>query len=266
MLSRIRVIALASLVLLAAAVASGCGGSDSTASGETGASAGGEAEFTWQKPASKDDSIGYETLKASEVESLANAVASSYDLPQTLTVEGVNGVGAPEYLTGTGSIAFPYGFAAQISEAVAYANAEGSEAELGEQEKELVDLFLEHEIGHLLIASYELPTSGSEENSANEIATSLLLQAKTGAQQAAGAGIFLATFSNRDEPAQLVKYTEAHALEPPQVFEIVCWAAGSSKRSFKEVNEIGAVGVQGCQGEFEQMSQRVGEDLDPHLK
>ena len=82
----------------------GCGGSDSSSSssGETKAAAApptGEVEVRWQEPASEADELGDEMLKASETEMLAKTLAETFQLPNPLTVKGVNGIGGGPFYT-----------------------------------------------------------------------------------------------------------------------------------------------------------------------
>ena len=250
--------------LLIAAVAAGCGGSDSSGSEEGAA---GELRVTWEKPASKSDQLGYETLKASETELLAETLAKTFQLRDPLTVEGVNGTGqGPSYDSEDNSITLPYGFAAVVSEAVVASNSLAKKREQRERVAAVNDLIFEHQLGHALTTAYELPVSGKEEDTADEIATILLLKEKTGAQYGADAAIFLANFSNAQKPPVLGDYVNAHALDLEHALKILCWVAGSSKQALKEVAGIGAIGVGNCPQEFEQVSDGVTQELSTHLE
>jgi hypothetical protein len=263
MLSPGRSAPIASLVAVLTILASGCGGSDSTA-------ASGEAvQVNWQKPVSSSDEIGYETLQAGEMELLAKTVAKTFELPETLTVEGVNGSGrGPAYDPDENSVTFPYGFAAMTAEAVQGSAPGASKQEVAERVKEIDELILAHVFGHALISSYDLEVgSAGEETEADEIGTLTLLRTATGAKNAAAASIFFADFTNRSEPVELVDYTQDHALDLAPSIDILCWVAGSSKQAHNEIVETGVLGgAQQCPGEFAQMSKRIGKQLDPHLE
>lgn len=266
MLSSGRAALLAFLLVVAAAFA-GCGGSDSTASGESEASVAGGAPITWQKPASKGDQVGYETLKESETELLAETLANTFQLQEPLTVKGVNGTDqGPSYDPEDNSITLPYGFAAIVSEAVQSASGGVSKREQDERVAAVTDLIFDHELGHALIAGYQLPVSGEEEDFADEIATILLLKSETGAEYGTDAAIFLANYSDSQEPPVLGNYVSAHGLDLEHALDILCWVAGSGKQALKEVEEIGAIGVETCPQEFEQVSDKVTRELNPHLE
>ncbi len=262
-----RVALLAFLLLLLAIASGGCGGSDSSASGG-GERSGGDLQIAWQKPASRSDQTGYETLKASETELLAKTLVQTYELPDSLTVKGVNGSGhGPSYDPEENSVTLPYGFAAQVFEAVNSSSSLSSKREQSERVAAVSDLILEHELGHALIADLDLAVPAKEEDAADEFATILLLEQKAGAKHAADAAIFFANFSDAQEPAALKDYVEAHALDLRHALDILCWAAGSSKQSLKEVAEIGAIGdAANCPTEYDHLSEQVARALGPHLK
>lgn len=262
------------LGLLAALVAVGCGGSDSSSSSSEKTKAAarptGEVEVKWQEPASEEDELGYEMLKASETEMLAKTLAETFQLPNPLTVKGVNGVGGgPFYNPEDNSITLPYGFAALIFGVLAEGNPEASEYELGERIGAVNSFIFEHEFAHALIANFELPVLGGEEDAADSIATVLLLKATEGAGYAAAAAAFWADFSGRQEPPAIADYADNHSLDLQRTFDILCWVAGSSEASFEEVAELELLPesrLATCPGEFEQLVNSIGQELEPHVK
>jgi Putative metallopeptidase len=268
-------LAIALLVSLGALVA-GCGSSDSTSSTEPSdtaaaiATSGGQVTVTWQEPESEVDQLGYELLKASETKYLAEALAKAFNLPNPLVVKGVNGVGGgPFYDPEHNSITLPYGFAALIFEVLVNGNPEASEEELGERVGAVNSFILEHEFGHALIANYDLPVLGKEEDAADAIATALLLKAEGGAGYAAAASAFWADFSGRQEPPAVSDYADAHSLDLQRAFDVLCWVAGSSEQSFQEVAELEALPesrLAGCPQEYEQVVDSITQELEPHLK
>ena len=268
-----RVPCLSMFLVLAALLVAGCGGSDSSSSSSEETEAArpaGEIAVTWQEPASEEDEFGYELLQASETELLATTLAKTFALPNPLTVKGVNGIdGGPFYNSEDNSITLPYGFAAVVFEVLAEGNPEATEEELGERVGAVNSFILEHEFGHALIANYDLPVLGKEEDAADSIATVLLLKATEGAGYAAAAAAFWADFSGRQEPPAIADYADNHSLDLQRAFDILCWVAGSSEQSFKEVAELEALPesrLAGCPGEFEQLVSSIGQELEPHVK
>jgi Putative metallopeptidase len=256
-----------------AALGAGCGGSGSSSSTarEAGANSGsGRARVVWQEPAREEDAVGYELLQASESEEVANALAKSFELPHPLLVRGVNGIGGgPFYNPEDNSITLPYGFAALVLELESRSNPEISPHELGEKAGAVNNFILAHEFGHALIANFELPVLGKEEDAADSISTALLLHVPGGAEYATDAAYFWADFSSRQEPPALADYADAHSLDLQRAFDVACWVAGSSKRSFEEVVELEVLPesrVESCPSEYAQLVNSIEAELKPHLK
>lgn len=282
-------IGLPAALLILTLIVTGCGGSggsseetkaladtESAEPSESGedteaAEAGGpQVRVVWAEPKTQEDQLGYELLQASETKTLAEALAEGFRLPNPLTVKGVNGIGGgPFYDPEDNSITLPYGFATLVFQVLQQGNPEGSETELGERVGAVNSFILEHEFGHTLIANYDLPVLGKEEDAADAIATALLLKAEGGAGYAAAAAAFWADFSGRQEPPAVADYADSHSLDLQRAFDILCWVAGSSERSFEEVAELEALPedrLASCPSEYEQVVDSIAQELEPHLK
>lgn len=262
--------AIAALAVLPLILFSGCGSSSSSDSSDEEGPPRGVVTVAYQKPAGKEDQIGEELLVASETKAVASALAKTFELPNPLTVKGVNGLGSgPFYNPEDNSITLPYGFAALVYKLEAESNPEESEYEIGERIGAVNSFILAHEFGHALIANYELPVLGKEEDAADAISTVVLLNVPNGAQYAASAASFWADFSNRQEPPAVLEYADQHSLDLQRAFDILCWTAGSSEQSFEEVAELEALPesrLQTCPAEYEQLAGSMEKVLRPHLE
>lgn len=259
--------------VVAVLLSSGCGsGSSSGTGGSTESSnpSAGKVRVVWQKPASAEDATGYELLTASGTKAVATALAEAFELPHPLLVRGVNGIGGgPFYNPEDNSITLPYEFAALVLEVESSSNPEIGPEELGEQAAAVDNFILAHEFAHALIANFELPVLGREEDAADSIATVLLLGVPEGAAYAADAAAFWADFSSRQEPPALVEYADVHSLDLQRSFNVLCWVAGSSKRSFEEVAELGVLPesrLETCPEEYAQIVASIEQELKPHLE
>jgi putative metallopeptidase DUF4344 len=192
------------------------------------------------------------------------SLAEAFELPNPLLVRGVNGIGdGPVYYEEDNSITLPYGFAALAFEVGANSNPESSPEELGEKAGAINSFILAHEFAHALIANFELPVLGKEEDAADSIATALLLQVPEGDAYAADAASFWADFSDRRNRPPWVDYADVHALDLQRAFAILCWVAGSSKGSYEEVAELEALPesrLESCPEEYEQLAS---QGVDP---
>jgi Putative metallopeptidase len=261
------------LTLLAALLGAGCGGSgsSSTTDGAAGVSSGGgEVRVVWQPPETGEDALGNELLQASETKNVAASLAEAFELPNPLLIRGVDGIGGgPFYNPEDNSITLPYGFAALIFEVESSSNPEIDPEELGEQAGAVNTFILAHEFAHALIANFNLPVLGKEEDAADSIATVVLLQVPEGPRYAADAASFWADFSGRQEPPALADYADVHALDLQRAFSVLCWVAGSSERSYEEVAELEALPesrLESCPAEYAQLVDSIEQELKPHLK
>ena len=97
----------------------------------------------------------------------------------------------------------------------------------------------------------------------------LLLTVPNGAEYDAVAADFWATFSGRQEPPAVVEYADQHSLDLQRAFDILCWTAGSSEKSFTEVAELEvlpASRLEACPSEYRQLSGSMDQVLKPHLE
>jgi hypothetical protein len=273
--------ALSALVLLGGCGSGSGSGSDSSASSDSSSSASsaatetpapprGEVKVVYQPPVGGENRLGRELLEASETKAVADGLANTFELPNPLVVKGVNGVGGgPFYNPEDNSITLPYGFAALIFKVESQSNEGESEYELGERIGAINSFIFAHEFGHALIANYELPVLGKEEDAADAISTVLLLSVPNGARYAASAASFWADFSGRQEPPAVVEFADQHSLDLQRAFDILCWTAGSSQLSYEEVGELEALPpsrLETCPGEYEQLATSFKAEVDPHLQ
>jgi hypothetical protein len=281
---------------LALAVA-GCGGGSSSSSSsgsstsstasaaDTGSGSGGEAETTadpsssegtgeikavWQKPRGEENKVGYELLKASETRYLAKSLASAFELPNTLTIKGVNGFGGgPFYNPEDNSITLPYEFTTVVLGVIAQSDPEESQYEWGEAVGAVDSFILAHEFAHALIHNFELPVLGREEDAADGVATALLLLASEGSVYAADAAEFWLNFSGRQDPPQLAEYADNHSFDRQRADNILCWIGGAEEEllvAFVENEVLPESRAVSCPGEWELLRRSVEQVMEPHLQ
>ena len=279
---------------LALAVAGCGGGSSSSSSGstsstdsaaDTGSGSGGDSETTadssssegtgaikavWQKPRGEENKVGYELLKASETRYLAKSLASAFELPNTLTIKGVNGFGGgPFYNPEDNSITLPYEFTTVVLGVIAQSDPEESQYEWGEAVGAVDSFILAHEFAHALIHNFELPVLGREEDAADGIATALLLLASEGSVYAADAAEFWINFSGRQNPPQLAEYADNHSFDRQRADNILCWIGGAEEEllvAFVENEVLPESRAVSCPGEWELLRRSVEQVMEPHLQ
>jgi hypothetical protein len=238
---------------------------DSPESAGTGA-----IKAVWQKPRGEENKVGYELLKASETRYLAKSLASAFELPNTLTIKGVNGFGGgPFYNPEDNSITLPYEFTTVVLGVIAQADPEESQYEWGEAVGAVDSFILAHEFAHALIHNFELPVLGREEDAADGVATALLLLAGEGSVYAADAAEFWLNFSGRQDPPQLAEYADNHSFDRQRADNILCWIGGAEEEllvAFVENEVLPESRAVSCPGEWELLRRSVEQVMEPHLQ
>lgn len=245
------------------------GGTDTTADSSSSEGSG-EIKAVWQKPRGEENKIGYELLKASETRYLAKSLASAFELPNTLTIKGVNGFGGgPFYNPEDNSITLPYEFTTVVLGVVAQSDPKESQYEMGEAVGAVDSFILAHEFAHALIHNFELPVLGREEDAADGVATALLLLASEGSVYAADAAEFWLNFSGRQDPPQLAEYADNHSFDRQRADNILCWIGGAEEEllvAFVENEVLPESRAVSCPGEWELLRRSVEQVMEPHLQ
>lgn len=265
------------LAALALGVA-GCGGDDDStatagATGATGAQGGGGAPVTvnLQAPTGgQANQIGHTLVEANNFEEIGNSFANAFDVPETITIKGVNGFGGgPFFNPRNNSITFQYGFANLVYETLAQVNPNWNNYRLGEGIGAVDSFIFAHEYGHALVSVFDLPVLGREEDAADDLATLMLLKIPEGPQYVSDAASFWAAFSERQSVPKLAEYADVHSFDLQRAYTMMCMLAGSSKESFNNVARLGVLPdsrLAGCPAEYEEKVQSFEQVLDPHVE
>ena len=133
-----------------------------------------------------------------------------------------------------------------------------------------------HELGHAVIALYDLPITGREEDVADQLAAFAILEPYDLLKQfpnAAGvAGDYALMFKlwagNRSEVSR-TDFAAAHSLNETRMFNLKCWIYGSDPVAHADMVEDGRLPedrAAGCPEEFQRLSRAWDTLLAPHLK
>jgi hypothetical protein len=254
----------------AAETGSGSSGETETTADSSSSEGTGEIKAVWQKPRGEENKVGYELLKASETRYLAKSLASAFELPNTLTIKGVNGFGGgPFYNPEDNSITLPYEFTTVVLGVIAQSDPEESQYEWGEAVGAVDSFILAHEFAHALIHNFELPVLGREEDAADGVATALLLLASEGSVYAADAAEFWLNFSGRQNPPKLAEYADNHSFDRQRADNILCWIGGAEEEllvAFVENEVLPESRAVSCPGEWELLRRSVEQVMEPHLE
>jgi hypothetical protein len=273
--------ALASAIAI---IAIGCGSGDDTSSsttstgvsgvagatGEGGPVGAGEVDVSFAQPKGGPNSLGAKLLAAGSLKNLANVLSDTFELPDDLTVRGVNGFGpGPFFNPKDDSITYPYLFSTLVFNTLNQLHPEWSQYRLGQGVGAVNSMIFEHEFGHALINAYDLPVLGREEDAADDLAVLLLIPAKGGDQFITDAASFWAALSERQRVPQLSDYADVHSFDLQRAFSMLCLLAGSSPENFQKVaamNVLPDSRLASCRAEFKQKADSYEDVLEPHVQ
>ncbi len=272
------------LAIVVAVIAAGCGGDSETtatdttgatgtagATGEGGPVGAGEVAVTFATPKPGENKLGHALLDAGgSLEGLAEILAETFELPEDLAVQGVNGFGpGPFYNPKDKSITYPYLFSALVYNTLGQINPNWSQYRLGQGVGAVNSFIFEHEFAHALIDIYDLPVLGREEDAADDLAVLLLIPAKGGDQFITDSASFWAALSDRQSVPQLSDYADVHSFDLQRAFSMLCLLAGSSPENFQTVQAMGVLPnsrLASCRSEFQQKAQSYEDVLEPHVQ
>ncbi|MFL5870802.1 MAG: DUF4344 domain-containing metallopeptidase [Solirubrobacterales bacterium] len=255
-------------IAVAAIVATGCGGgSESTTSTSTGS----PVRVTFESPSGQANANGAYLLKANRVPFLMNSFATAFQVPDQLTVRGVNGFGSgPFFNPKDDTITFPYGFANLVFQTERQLNPNGSGKQIGTAVGATDSFILAHEFTHALIAIYDLPVLGKEEDAADELATLILLKADNGGEYVLDAAQFWYGLSRLTQKVPtLSDYADVHSLDLQRAYAMVCDLAGSSQAAYRRVAQLKilpASRLTSCPAEYKQHVDSFEQVLGSHLQ
>jgi hypothetical protein len=98
---------------------------------------------------------------------------------------------------------------------------------------------IQHEIGHLFVAEFELPVLGKEEDAADSLATLFLLnQQSEEANQAlidSADGWYLMEYDSGAEEYEAADFYDEHSLSIQRAYQVVCFMVGADPEAFADV-------------------------------
>lgn len=129
---------------------------------------------------------------------------------------------------------------------------------------------LYHEIGHALIDVLGLPTTGKEEDAADQLATLALINSGEEGEEAAlnAAHWFLIQGAQRTNIEELPFWDE-HSLDGQRFYSIACWIYGQDSRKHSYLIEEGIlpeVRAERCGSEYQKLSESWSVLLAPYFK
>lgn len=265
------VAALLSLTVLAFA---GCGDEDGRAGGGESRTGGdgddgsGEMTVAYEKPRGETQELVAEFLRESElVESVAESLTDTFVLPEDVTVTVARGNDGPAYDPNAREIIFNYSFVEFVADVFAEVDPEAGDEEILEATANVSAMVLLHEVGHAFVDLMDIPITGREEDSVDNLATVITAEfVDGGGDWALDYADFFSLIA--DEPSQLreVDFWDEHSLDLQRAFQTVCLVYGSDPDAYDGLLDfIPPDRADLCLEEWEQISEAWLVLLEPHV-
>jgi hypothetical protein len=200
------------------------------------------------------------------VKELNGTFALPTDVPVVLRECGeVNAFYDPE----SGEISLCYELVEHYSEIfMADAQTDEEQEEAGTSVASATMFTFFHEMGHALIAIYDLPVTGREEDAVDQLATMILLQGGEEGENSAidGANSFV---GEDEEEMDDLSFWDEHSLDEQRFYNILCWIYGKDPEGYQYLVEdetLPANRAERCPAEYNRMSRSWEALLDPYVK
>ncbi len=229
-----------------------------------------QARVIYESPADADEAAIVTNLQAAgDIEALVAFINETFELPQPLDII-FGGEYGPLYDPETNEIYMPYTFLTEVEErfaAAEYTDSMGVTAEEITTHALMHTLF--HELAHALIAMYELPVVGREEDAADSLATLLLIEFYEDGQDIAisAADLFNLESADRTEFDEEDFWSE-HSLDAQRYYSILCHVYGSDPKQYDHIRiDTGFSDDRAelCIEEYEVLARNWFVLLDPYM-
>lgn len=171
------------------------------------------------------------------------------------------------YNSTTKEVTMCYEFLNEFQEA--FKQVSEKQDEIDSMAENAMIVFFFHELGHCLIDVWDLPTTGREEDTVDQLAMFILLDGTPeGEQMVLSAATFFAIVSEQRNTEELAFWDE-HSLDQQRFYDMLCLTYGSNPSKNKEL--LGKDGLpperaQGCPAEFQKVDRTWRKLLAPYLK
>ncbi len=130
--------------------------------------------------------------------------------------------------------------------------------------------FFFHELGHCLIDIYDLPATGREEDSVDQLSTYILMdeQDETG-KGSAGAGVLMFKAMAENEEPSAGSFADEHSLSSQRFYNVACWMYGRAQSEygfFVEEGILPEARAVRCPTEYKKMSSAWKRLTEPWIK
>ncbi len=130
--------------------------------------------------------------------------------------------------------------------------------------------FFFHELGHCLIDVYDLPATGREEDSVDQLSTFILMdETDEVGQGSAGAGVLMFKAMSENEQPSAGSFADEHSLSSQRFYNVACWMYGRDQSEygfFVEEGILPEARAARCPTEYKKMSSAWKRLTEPWMK
>lgn len=193
-------------------------------------------QVTYGKPQNKTEAANLELLQQSDVVKIfSDLVDSEFKLKYPIKLK-FGAEDGPLYDPANHELMMPYSFLEESQQRFAKAKYEKTGVSVNEATLDAVQHTLFHELAHALIAMYDLPIVGKEEDAADNLATVLLIEyLDDGAEVAISAADLFDLEGEEVQELGEADFWDEHSLDAQRYYTTMCHVYGSDPQKYKEV-------------------------------
>ncbi|WP_157260923.1 DUF4344 domain-containing metallopeptidase [Patulibacter minatonensis] len=243
----------------------GVTGADTGADGTSG-----KITVEYEPPRTKTEKLAQQLLEVGGTDGVAAGFSQRFVLPTDLKIQAVRGFVGPNYDPSTKTVTLSYGFVDYIASVIRRNDPKITDDDLGGEIAAIDGFILVHELGHAFADVFELPLTGREEDSVDQLATVFLVGGvNNGATYAIQAARFFRLLFDDRKALKQSDYWDEHSLSIQRAYDIACLVAGSSEENFDGVRSLGILGrsrLERCPSEWTKIDNAWQTLLKPHLR
>ena len=192
----------------------------------------------FSKPANAAETTIMKQLQAAgDAQEVVNLINQKLRLPQTLKII-FGGEDGPLYDPGSNEILVPYSFIDEVN--LRFVKAKYAETGVTPKQATSDALMhtLFHELGHALVAMFDLPVVGKEEDAVDSLANVLLIEFYEQGQETVLSAADLFDLESEDKDGfEEADFWDEHSLDSQRYYSSLCHVYGSDPESYESILE-----------------------------
>jgi hypothetical protein len=252
----------------AATVVAGCGGGPSKGA-STDRAAPDRGDFTLSfEPPTKDNRDASDLIHGTAVvKDVVDGMNAAVALPRDIAVRIQNADEGPAYDPSSRTLVIGYPFVSLVAQTFTDADPKIKAEDLASKTTSVIAFVLLHEMGHALVDQLQLPITGREEDSVDNLATVMTAGVLQQGDIALDSAEFFADLQQDPKTLKASDFWDEHSLDAQRANTTACLVYGSDQRKFADLDQfIPTARRERCPDEWKQAFDSWGQLLGPYLK